>query len=269
MPSQEFCEIHHPNGDQELLHWIQNASASVALTSPRVLPQKYGIKCPTMLRESCAIENLVKLSDDTKLVVGVRHPVLWYQSFYNYRVWGKYEYPDLYVEPIPSPFELNGAKDWRDVTMAYAKYEVYLQQLAKVPLSSKELRQMIASDSLWEKRSSPNPYKVFIYTDEQLGDRNDTRQSQFRLDMQEFLGLKTPLVDFNTMPKINSHPEVYDEYMDVCDPKYASIKQTLLSTGKKSSDWILNKFIKSRDVVVSNIDFFRSSVQKWGEDPCP
>ena len=79
MPPKEFCSIHHANGDKQLSDWIKNESAY------QPYGQKYGIKCPSMIRVTNAIENLIKVSDETRLVVGVRHPVLWFQSFYNYR----------------------------------------------------------------------------------------------------------------------------------------------------------------------------------------
>jgi len=75
----EFCQIHGDDGDKPMLNWLQNVS-SMALPG-----QKYGIKCPSLVRDTDAIDNLVKLSDHTRLVVGVRHPLLWFQSFYNYR----------------------------------------------------------------------------------------------------------------------------------------------------------------------------------------
>lgn len=77
MPPQEFCDIHR--GTSEIRSWLNDAS------DLQTIDKKYGIKCPTMVRNTNAIDNLAKLSDDTRLVVGVRHPVLWFQSFYNYR----------------------------------------------------------------------------------------------------------------------------------------------------------------------------------------
>ena len=83
MPPKEFCQIHHVDGDNRTMAWLENASSSSQSNSG--LPLKYGIKCPTMIRATNAIDNLVKMSDQTRLVVGVRHPVRWFQSFYNYR----------------------------------------------------------------------------------------------------------------------------------------------------------------------------------------
>ncbi|KAL3803153.1 hypothetical protein HJC23_003428 [Cyclotella cryptica] len=264
MPPKEFCQIHHETGDKELINWMKNTTA--AKSSQR---QKYGIKCPTMIRVTNAIENLMKVTDQARLVVGVRHPVLWFQSFYNYRVAENYLYPELYKDsPIPSPFGLNSTHHWRECSTAYAKYEIFLKQLAKVSLTADEMLQMLRSDRLWKKRFSVNPFKVFIYSSDQLQDTNTTRQSQFRHDLKEFLRLDTPLIDFNSVPKVNANTEYYPEYIDICQPKYARIKNALLKSGKETSEWILKKFIKSSDVVVSNREFFRANLRTWGVDPC-
>lgn len=152
--------------------------------------------------------------------------------------------------------------------MAYAKFDAYLKQLMKVPLSAKELNEMLATDAFWEKRTTPNPYKVFLYTSEQLNDKNSTRQSSFRRELQHFLDLDTPLVDFNTMPEMNKHDEVYPEYIDICNATYSRIRLALLQSGKKSGEWILQKFIQSKDVFVGNRDYFVQHLKEWGVDPC-
>ncbi|KAL3803151.1 hypothetical protein HJC23_003426 [Cyclotella cryptica] len=265
----EFCQIHRKDGDQELRDWLNNSSSSFKPPGmPASVSLKRGIKCPTMVRAMNSIENLMKVSDATKLIVGVRHPVLWFQSFYNYRVYEKHTYPAIDPNPIPSPFTLNNQKEWRDVSTAYAKFDSYLKQLMKVPLSGKELNEMLATDAFWEKRTTPNPYKVFIYTSEQLNDKNATRQSTFRRQLQRYLDLETALVDFNTMPEMNKHDEVFPEYIDICNATYDRIRQSLLQSGKKSSEWILQKFIQSKDVFVGNRNYFVGHLKEWGVDPC-
>ena len=127
---------------------------------------------------------------------------------------------------------------------------------------------MLNTDAFWEKRIQPNPYQVFIYTSEQLNDNNTTRQATFRGELQHFLGLDTPLVDFNTMPEMNKHDEVYPEYIDICNATYLSIRKELIAAGSKSSQWITNKFIRSQDVFVGNRDFFIEHLRSWKTDPC-
>ena len=128
--------------------------------------------------------------------------------------------------------------------------------------------EMLQSDSLWQKRFSVNPYKVFIYTSEQLNDSNETRQSIFREDLKAFLRLDTPLIDFNSVSRVNANNQTHPEYIDICEPKFDIIRTKLLASGRKSRDWILNRFLKSKDVTVSNLEYFRANLHAWGTDPC-
>mmetsp|Transcript_8545 Transcript_8545/g.13902 ORF Transcript_8545/g.13902 Transcript_8545/m.13902 type:complete len:135 (+) Transcript_8545:492-896(+) len=131
------------------------------------------------------------------------------------------------------------------------------------------MNDMLNSEQLWEKQISPNPFKVFIYTVGQLQDKNATRDAQFRLDLQEFLGLKTPIIGFNEVAKANvRNSTIYPEYMDICEPRYKRIRSQLLKHGKETSRWINDKFTESSDVVVSSKDYFASVVSTWGDDPC-
>lgn len=187
-----------------------------------------------------------------------------------YRVYENYQHPELYKDssPIQSPFGLNNTNHWRECSTAYGKYEIFLKQLAKVSLMQHEMYEMLQSDSLWQKRFSVNPYKVFIYTSDQLSDRNETRQSIFREDLKAFLRLDAPLIDFHSVPRVNANNETHPEYIDICEPKFDVIRKTLLASGRKSRDWILNRFLKSKDVTVSNLEYFRANLHAWGTDPC-
>jgi len=130
------------------------------------------------------------------------------------------------------------------------------------------MNDMLKSEQLWEKQISPNPFKVFIYTVGQLQDKNATRDAQFRLDLQEFLGLKTPIIGFNEVAPNVRNSTIYPEHMDICEPRYKRIRSQLLKHGKETSRWINDKFTESSDVVVSSKDYFASVVSTWGDDPC-
>jgi len=45
-----------------------------------------GIKCPTNLEVDLALKNYKKFFPATKFIVGLRHPVRWFESFYNFRI---------------------------------------------------------------------------------------------------------------------------------------------------------------------------------------
>ena len=227
---------------------------------------KYGIKCPTMVRNTNAIDNLAEMSNNTRLIIGLRHPVLFFQSFYNYRVMEHYHRNR--TTPIPSPFELTDGseKTFNDVHVAYARYDIFLMQLAKVPLNPSELNRMMRSDEVWPKRISPNPFQIFIYTDTQLKQGNT---STFSIDLQHFLKLELPLPDMKSQQRANvgaSNP--FPETINICDAQFDDIRNELLQYGKESSRWISEKFIESKDVTVSDKTFFIESLRTWGDDPC-
>jgi len=178
---------------------------------------------------------------------------------------------------IVSPNDLVGTNHWNGCSTALAQYDMFLKQLAKVSLTRTEMIEMSESsmneDSTlpvghWIKRISPNPFKLFIYTPEQLSDKNVKRQEQFRRDLQEFLRLESPLQSFEDAPKINSNEVTYPEYIDICDPEFTSLRNSLLIAGERSSEWIRSKFMKSDDVIVSDKDFFVENIMTWSVDPC-
>ena len=84
MPPREHCSLH--NSVDETRAWLAAEGARNNATEATGTARRYGIKCPTMVREPSAVERAATLGEGSfDLVVGVRHPVLWFQSFYNYR----------------------------------------------------------------------------------------------------------------------------------------------------------------------------------------
>jgi len=195
---------------------------------------------------------------------------LWFQSFYNYRVAEVYrKKEDLSTIPDPNKI-LSKNIQWKEVSLSYARFDMFLKQLAKVPLDDNELKEMVLSDKLWPKRISPNNFKIFLYTTEQLlGDgSNSTRQFRFQEDLQHFLRLESPFPDIRGVHRSNENNATHPEYMDICSEKFDRLRRVLLRQGRISSRWILKKFIKSDDVVVSDVDHFRELLKTWGTDPC-
>ena len=162
---------------------------------------------------------------------------------------------------------MDGTKDWHEVSTSYAKFEVFLMQLDKVDLDMKDLSSMVASDRLWKKRITRNPFRVFIYELEQISDANEPRGAQFRQDLKQFLGLEAPLADFPGVTHGRGQPTRYAE-IDICDQQHDGLRKQLLKDGRKTATWIRNRFILSDDVVTSNGDHFNSLLGTWGVDPC-
>ena len=277
--SKKLC-VKKDSGKVVLLDWLnEQHDKDVILRDSRELVSdtnkqlqhsilKHGMKCSDLLRKSLAIENLADLSDQTKLIIGLRHPVLWFQSLYNYRVRQSYE-QNWTSSSIPSPHDLHGTRQWKGVSTTAAKFDIQLKQLAKVPMTKNEVLDMLSNElDSYELRISTNPLKVFIYTIEQLEDTNTKRRLQFEKDIQSFLNLQHSLKNFASETKENVNDSSYPESIDMCDSEYKRIRKKLIRQGTKSSLWIRDKFIKSKDVTVSDASYFESMLKTWSEDPC-
>ena len=169
---------------------------------------------------------------------------------------------------IPSPHKLTDLHNtWHGVSTIGAQFDKYLMQLGKTSLDRDELSNMLDTLSTPDVRINRNPLKVFIYTIEQLEDSNTTRRTHFETDLQHFLGLESPFDDFSSQAKSNVNKVTYPEYIDICQSDFDDLRKSLVKEGKKSSEWIVNRFVMAEDVVVSNVEYFREKVRGWREDP--
>ena len=82
MPTFETCKISKFDKLKKENIFLIAAQQS---EDERTSPTRYGFKCPLMIRDTADLERFAPISNETRLVVGVRHPVLWFQSFYNFR----------------------------------------------------------------------------------------------------------------------------------------------------------------------------------------
>jgi hypothetical protein len=58
------------------------------------------------------------------------------------------------------------------------------------------------------------------------------------------------------------------ETIDICDSKYAELREELVYQGGESQMWLRNKFLESPDVTVANRGHFLQEIQDWESDPC-
>eukprot|EP00986_Skeletonema_menzelii_P004774 scaffold1675_cov146-Skeletonema_menzelii.AAC.6 len=85
-PDADKICVRKEEGKETLKRWIQRQQeerqqlSSLATSAT----MKYGVKCSEMIRKPLGIENWADVSS-ANLIVGVRHPVEWFQSNYNYR----------------------------------------------------------------------------------------------------------------------------------------------------------------------------------------
>jgi hypothetical protein len=234
MFSDERCEM----------GWNQHVPLLVDLWKNYQPHLKMGIKCPRDLEIDLALSNYNQFFQSTKFIVGIRNPVLWFQSFYNFRVNNEFEMP-------PAERLIGRCKrTHQGVCTNRANFSKHLQQIEP-----------------WRK--------VFIYDVAQLQDANVERARQFRRDLTTFLDLKVPLHgpmlhvkpghDADTPERAN---ELAAMKIDICDERYASVRKVLWQQGSQSASWIESVFLASPNVMVSSPDYFSELLASWHHDPC-
>eukprot|EP00984_Skeletonema_dohrnii_P011570 scaffold4626_cov110-Skeletonema_dohrnii-CCMP3373.AAC.17 len=199
-------------GDGNMLRqWLNKTTVMVGNSSlnetnrEQPTTKRRGIKCPRIVKETARLDQL--LNNTSRVIVGVRHPVHWFESLYNYRIWQKHEKKRHNMKP-PLRFLHNNRTDWLGLSTGAARFDLYLKQLGKVPLSPDELQHMTRINKVYGVMTSTvhheqHPMKVLLYSMEQIKDSNTQRRLHFQHTLQQFLNLDTPLHDIATKEKVN------------------------------------------------------------------
>ena len=87
--SKEHCDLVINNSGQLLKDLYEDHTRRLKQTKRsggELEDRLRGVKCPQDLSSDNSIINYAKYFSGTKLIIGIRHPVLWFESLYNFRV---------------------------------------------------------------------------------------------------------------------------------------------------------------------------------------
>eukprot|EP00559_Dactyliosolen_fragilissimus_P008348 CAMPEP_0184862464 /NCGR_PEP_ID=MMETSP0580-20130426/6921_1 /TAXON_ID=1118495 /ORGANISM="Dactyliosolen fragilissimus" /LENGTH=421 /DNA_ID=CAMNT_0027360341 /DNA_START=196 /DNA_END=1461 /DNA_ORIENTATION=- len=216
-----------------------------------ITPTIKGVKCPLSLKNPKFVQRISKFPQ-SKIIVGVRHPLRFFQSFYNYMINEQYENGNTNFDiPPPESLTPENNKQWGHLDTDLIRYEIYLKTLLNL------------HEGMDPKEQSP---QIFMYSMEQLDPNSDPFHSKkFRSDLQCFLGTKSPFEPIDMENKVwDSRPE----HMNICDDKFKQFREIILTNAKESQRWILDEFLGSKDIGVGDEPHFRELVSQWTEDPC-
>jgi len=273
--------------DQENMSLQKSHPARILRFITRQLPEgryRRGYKSPNDVSDGRARNKLGIHYPQTKLLIGLRHPVLWFESFYNYRVQNGYTMPNL-TEHKLAKFVCE--KEFHGACVSRASYHVTLARWGKTPLLSPNdekydsfYKTGYKRDDEWsifsqkEQRDlknefnktaiSPNP--LFLYDVSQLrvpptggkDDVDDEKQSHkryedFVLSLQRFLGVPMNVSAMPAMIRespgrdLNATEQARRDSLkiDICDDKFKAYHERLLEVGTTFARWITNYFSKS------------------------
>ena len=169
---------------------------------------KRGYKAPRDLIISESLHAIKMYWPTTKLIVGLRHPVLWFESFYNFRVHNGHK--------MPPPETLIGKlkRGMVGVATDESKFHLHLDNLGKTSHSFGELKLLSwGKDKKVDVPKMRNP--VFLYEVNQLRDSNVTRAALFSFDLKNYLSLTN---DFH--PISTKRGPTYTKAIEICDSKH-------------------------------------------------
>lgn len=242
------------------------AHAAIAKAVNQLSPSSIrGIKCPISLRSHRTLSALARHSPHAKLIVGVRHPVRFLESHYNYRITELHD-KGRQTQHVPPIESLVNGSEWMGVSSKNARFEIALMQLGKTNMTTAEIQKM---GLMAHAAVVPNKFQVFLYALEQLQDSNKTHQASFRRSLQTFLHLQQPMKPLgheNLNKFVGKH--AHKETINVCEKKYKDLRMELVSKGRETQLWLRNQFLKSPDVVVANRLHFLKLIETWSKDPC-
>jgi hypothetical protein len=247
-----------------------------------------GYKSPREIVDSRVLRYYRTYFPSAKLIVGIRHPVRWFESLYNFRVQNQ-KVKD--AGRMRHPNDLVGVctRGMKNTCTEKGNFALHLLRLGKqnhnstsspssgggsVP-SERAERVLRLYRSKWYNASAvpamPNP--VFLFDVAQLGDSNATRSRQFQRDVQWFLGLEEEMLPFvRTKPGKVWGPVVQAKKdrlrIDICDDEYALVRANLVKMSRLNADWIRNEFLNYPGVHFSSRDFLEQILDTWMLDPC-
>jgi hypothetical protein len=221
-----------------------------------------GIKCPRDLEVDLAMTNYRMFFSQTKFVVGLRHPVLWFESFYNHRIQNEY--------PMPPPNRLIGKckRSHQGVCTDRADFARHLKKIEPTrPVFIYEVSQLY--DDRDENDGKDPQHSPTISS------ARDERADKFRKDLHAFLQLDIPLrgkiahVKPGRRAMSTEHEQqLASKKINICDAEHTDVRKRLQRQASESATWIQTAFLANSNVRVSSPEYFIQLLSSWHEDPC-
>lgn len=251
----EFC-IKSTEDLQRFVHTYHNIHIKLK-QSARNKQIKFGLKCPGVLYRN-DIEIYRQYFPNTKLIVGLRHPVSWFESFYNYQFWRNVTMPP--TSELMGSCTLHGK-----VCTDRARFHSALARLGLTEMDTEdEIALLFGSrDNKIRRRASQifrMPNQLFLYEVRQI---HDTQLStQLSSDIQKYIQLE------QNLPVIVSYTQTKSRAINICEEEHSNVRKLLVEHGKNAANWIREYLAKSPNVVVASADSFFAFLNDWGSDPC-
>jgi len=241
---------------------------------------QFGIKCPEDLETEFGLQRYAKYFPDTKMIISVRHPILWFESYYNFRAYHRYPLQMPHTDDLIGPAEVDYPYvQWNCSKKCPSGNQNVFSQRANFHWSMSRLgKTKLSTDAEWDllqhhKMSiEPSRSKIFLVENRQLLYDHPASQN-FSADLRDFLALHSdlrPLKPWTPIPADEKYSNklAAARRINICDDEHKRIRKVLVESGRNAAEWITNYFIESEDVVVTSRELFIELLKDWAYDPC-
>lgn len=235
-----------------------------------------GTKCPQNVAWDGLLHDFSTYLPQTLLIIGIRHPIHFFQSFWNMmadhkfsstRTKTPYDLMEHCSENNPN-CQMSCPGKRTMLCLHKTRFHLPLARLGKTLLSHDERELLAPNDKDGGMKLSnyniQNP--IFIYEMNQLQEE----------DMWDELAtlLKVPYIPHDIY-KGDKDSRTSSEYrIDLCEAQYDDFRAAILPHAYNMSKWFCEYLVpvakddSRNDVIIANPDSFCELVKKYGNDPC-
>lgn len=268
----DIAYIGHSNCGSSIHEWfldhpqiciedIERNGMGKGLVNTINIAYQYPIDCPYVaykrsddIIDEASILTIRDHFPKTKLIIGILHPVLWFQSLCN-----------NFTEAASLISHCNAN---HHTCTANAKFHLQIAKaLRRTPMTSEREVELLGEivDSSTTKLSN----SVFFFEFSQLFDPNEIRNVQFRQDFSDFLGLNQSFPAASNISRENKTSRMGEQHrINICNDEFANIRELLMRHAKNIAAWIREFFLDCEDVVVSSREYLNELLETYIYDPC-
>ena len=273
----EFC-MKHPSDVSDFVKTYHELH--VRFNQPKYPKTiQFGLKCPGVFYRKEDIHFYEQYFPDTKFIVGLRDPVSWFESFYNYQSYRNVSLPN-------TPELIGRCTNHQKVCTDRARFAPALARLGKTPMSDDaELKLLLGlghderrrQQSVPQKREDAHdlqrhrrmmqsndygllPNRVLLYEVRQLHGEDATRE--ISASMRRYLGIR------EEFPAILPYKQNKTRAINICDEEHDGVRRVLVEHGMDAATWVKKYFLKSPRVEAVSQESFHRLLDDWSVDPC-
>lgn len=229
---------------------------------------QFGLKCPGVFyRDDIHIYR--RYFPRTKFIIGLRHPISWFESFYNYQSYRGVKLPNDTSQLIGK------CVDHEKVCTDRARFHAALARLGKTPMSSQEEINLLFGlrydggevqnqprrrQRYLKQQTTGVPNKVLLYEVRQIHDAGASKE--LLSDIRSYLGIREDFL------KISPYKQSKLRAINICDEQHESVRKLLVEHGADARAWMKSYFLKNPSVEVVASASFHRYIGDWGTDQC-